>query len=94
MRIGIVLEREDQRMAREKLGSTAFACLVDATGSELIKEYEYYDKHVVIALRYQQSAKKGETELECGKEITKLSGIETNACVLGNKFLSAATTLP
>lgn len=90
----MVLEREDQRMVREKLGSAAFACLVDATESELIKEQEYYDKRVIIALRDQQSAKKGKIELECRKEITELSGIETNTCVLGNKFFSAATTSP
>lgn len=56
-----MIEREDQRTVREKLGNAACACSDDVTGGELIKNMSI-TTNSIIRLRRQESAKKGENK--------------------------------
>lgn len=95
-----MIEREDQRTVREKLGNAACACSDDVTGGELIKNMSITTNTVLFASvvrnqqRREKTSRNGVQEKKSQRERTERNQNKHLFYILGNKFLNADTILP
>lgn len=85
---------------REELGSAACACSDDATGGELMRNRRIKTSMVLVTFvvrswqRREKTSRNGVQEKESQREKTVSNQNKYLLYILGNKFLTADTTLP